>query len=327
MNRPNISRCARAFLDLGWSFYPTCPRSKMPLGRLLPAKINADGTHALDERGRPRRTWAPFQSELPTRFDAQMWFKEEPDANIALITGVVSRLVIIDLDTPDAVAAFCALLGVADIADLGTPYVRSSRGYHVYFLHPGGNVRGEIAIPDCDVKADGGCCTAPPSIHQSGRVYRFELSPFAAPLAQLPAPVLERLAAHEAARAAKRNALVNSSPMPNLSGIGAGKYGIAALQSTLDELAQCIHERNKTLNAKAFALGRVVGAGALDLQTAQAALTSAALNMGLLPGEIGPTIQSGLENGMANPRAINNRPTNAATPRPLPSLAQMRGAS
>ncbi len=324
MNRPNISRCAQAFLKLGWSFYPTRPQSKMPLGRLLPLKWNADGTPDRDERGRQKHTWAPLQRELPTQFDARMWFKEEPNANIALITGAVSRLVIMDLDTPDAVAAFCALLGVADIFDLGTPYVRSSRGTHVYFQHPGFDVRGEIGIPDCDVKADGGCCTAPPSIHQSGRVYRFELSPFRASLAPLPTPVLERLAAHEAARAAKRNAAMAACPMPSLSGVGASKYGLTALQNTLSELAQCSHERNKTLNAKAYAIGRIVGAGALDMETARAALTSAALEMGLTSSEIGPTIRSGLEDGINDPRIIQSRPMPAT--RPLPSLSQMRGA-
>lgn len=60
--------------------------------------------------------------------------------------------------------------------------------------------------------------------------------------------------------------------------------------------------RNNLLNAKAYALGRMVGAGLLVRREVEAALLEAARGAGLPEEEARATLRSGLEGGLAQPR-------------------------
>lgn len=62
--------------------------------------------------------------------------------------------------------------------------------------------------------------------------------------------------------------------------------------------------RNDTLNAAAFSLGTLVGAGVLTETDAEATLLSASQNCGLNESEAMATIASGLESGKQHPRQI-----------------------
>lgn len=79
-------------------------------------------------------------------------------------------------------------------------------------------------------------------------------------------------------------------------------------KAVADELAKVAQapagSRNDTLNHAAFALGTLVGAGALSEGDAEAQLLSAALSNGLTEGEALATIKSGLSSGIQNPRTI-----------------------
>jgi hypothetical protein len=76
--------------------------------------------------------------------------------DVALATGIVSGVVVLDADTPEAVAKM--------EADYGEPTVRTRRGAHWYFRHPrNGKVRSRKVAEDLDCKGDGGYAVAPPS--------------------------------------------------------------------------------------------------------------------------------------------------------------------
>jgi len=82
-------------------------------------------------------------------------------------------------------------------------------------------------------------------------------------------------------------------------------YAKAALGRELDKLARTIEgARNTQLNASAFALGQLVGAGALDRGEVEARLADVARQIGLGEREVRATIRSGLDSGMKEPRAI-----------------------
>jgi hypothetical protein len=60
-------------------------------------------------------------------------------------------------------------------------------GRHLYFTHPGAMLHNRIGlVPGVDLRGDGGCVVAPPSVHASGEPYRWERSPDVGPLAPLP---------------------------------------------------------------------------------------------------------------------------------------------
>ena len=62
-------------------------------------------------------------------------------------------------------------------------------GRHLYFRHPGGTVHNKVGLaPGIDLRGDGGLVVAPPSLHRSGRRYRWLRGCDPAALAPAPLP-------------------------------------------------------------------------------------------------------------------------------------------
>ena len=142
---------ALKYVDMGLSVIPIQPHSKKPLG-----------------------AWEQYQGRIADSEEIKKWFAENPDANIAIVTGAVSNVVVIDLDSFEAKEALKKELSVFDIQFV--PRSRTANGFHLFFKHPGGIVRNRTGIlRKIDVRADGGYVVAPPSKHPSGRTYIWEV--------------------------------------------------------------------------------------------------------------------------------------------------------
>lgn len=100
------------------------------------------------------------------------WWRAEPTYNIAIATGAVSGMFVVDIDGLDAEAELRKL--EAEHGELPPSVeVITARGRHIYFKAPEVPVRnsaGKIAS-GIDVRGDGGYVLTPPSIHPSGRQY------------------------------------------------------------------------------------------------------------------------------------------------------------
>lgn len=91
---------------------------------------------------------------------------------------------------------------------------------------------------------------------------------------------------------------------PNLTAPGS-RYAHAALQAEHDRVATAVDgTRNDALNRAAFSLGQLVGSGALDRAEVEDALRGASGACGLDARETETTLKSGLEAGIAAPRAL-----------------------
>ncbi|MFJ9574546.1 bifunctional DNA primase/polymerase [Streptomyces bacillaris] len=90
-------------------------------------------------------------------------------------------------------------------------------------------------------------------------------------------------------------------------------YAAAALRGEADAVASARTGRNDQLNRSGFRLGRLVGAGLLDLDTVHQALTDAAAQAGVDPGEAKgqSTLRRALQAGMRSPRTV---PSTGARP-------------
>jgi len=119
----------------------------------------------------PTYTWKVFQTTLPSDDELVEMFAEP--ANIAIVTGAVSRLVVIDADSDEARRYIVRRLP-------STPWqTMTVRGQHFCYRHPGVPVpnrqllhcRTPAGIFPIDVKGDGGYVLAPGSIHPSGHPY------------------------------------------------------------------------------------------------------------------------------------------------------------
>ena len=84
-------------------------------------------------------------------------------------------------------------------------------------------------------------------------------------------------------------------------------YSQAALDDELVKLRAAREgDRNNQLNRSAFALGQLVGAGALDRSAVEGALEQAARDIGLKGKEMALAIKSGVEDGSASPRDLSH---------------------
>lgn len=165
---------AQNYLKRGWSIIPIRPREKRPI-----------------------ISWQRFQQRMPTESDVDVWFDRWPSANIAIVTGALSGLIVVDVDPAHG--------GRESLDDLqrthgplrDTLEARSGGGgRHLYFAHPGGTVHNRVDLaPGIDLRGDGGLIVAPPSVHPSGNRYAWipGHGPGEIELAQPPTWLLERL--------------------------------------------------------------------------------------------------------------------------------------
>ncbi|NPV52638.1 MAG: AAA family ATPase [Firmicutes bacterium] len=160
-----ISYCRR-----GWSVIPLRPKDKKPA---IPS-------------------WEPYQKRRATEEQVRHWWQGDSSFNIGIVTGAVSGICVLDIDGPQGREA------VKGLALPPTPTVETGKGWHCYFKHPGGPVQNAVGLlPHVDLRGDGGYVAAPPSIHPSGRQYRWcdGLSPDDVELAPPPQWVLDKLEA------------------------------------------------------------------------------------------------------------------------------------
>lgn len=107
----------------------------------------------------PLIKWAELQDRKPTVKEILSWPKE----NLAIITGAISNLVVVDCESREDAEWFWRERGTSSVI------VKTRRGYHLYFRHPGGRVRNAQRVEGrYDVRGDGGYVLAPPSTHSEG---------------------------------------------------------------------------------------------------------------------------------------------------------------
>ena len=138
---------------------------------------------------KPVLNWRKYQSIRPTETEVMAWWVRLPNANIALVTGRISGVVVIDVD------------GASSEKLTPTALVESSpKHYHYYYAHPGGVVpcSASVMAPNIDVRGDGGIVILPPSVHYNkrGRAdghYAWLVGPRDAGFAPLPQWILEKV--------------------------------------------------------------------------------------------------------------------------------------
>src|SRR5689334_7098386 len=108
---------AHRYLDMGWRPIPIEPRGKKPL-------VN----------------WKVYQNRPPSHDEIDGWFADWPDANVAIITGVASGIIVLDTDSPEGEASLAALLDPGVI----TPTAKTAKGRHRYFAHPGEAIKNSV---------------------------------------------------------------------------------------------------------------------------------------------------------------------------------------
>jgi len=122
------------------------------------------------------------------------WWREWPDANVGIVTGAESGIVVIDIDPrhggKESLKELEAEFGQLPVT---VESVTGGGGCHIFFQHPGATVKNRTNLrPGIDVRGDGGYIVAPPSDHTSGDVYRWDegRAPDESEIASMPAWLL-----------------------------------------------------------------------------------------------------------------------------------------
>ncbi len=133
--------------------------------------------------------WKPYQDRSATPARVREWFENYPDAGIAIVTGEVSKLVVIGVDVRNGGReSFDQLQQQHGRLPQTVTVKTGGGGRHFYFQHPGVSVRpsaGKLG-PGLDIRGDGGYVVAPPSRHESGTLYEWKHSPETMTVAPLP---------------------------------------------------------------------------------------------------------------------------------------------
>jgi Bifunctional DNA primase/polymerase, N-terminal/Primase C terminal 1 (PriCT-1) len=171
-----IADAALGYLAKGWSVLPVRARDKRPL---MP--------------------WEALQSTRPAAADVMQWYRRWPHANVGIVTGEISNLIVIDIDPQHGgEQSLERLQRQFGVMPPTVEAATGSGGRHLYFAHPGAPVHNRAGLaPGIDLRGDGGYIVAPPSMHPSGRPYAWApgRSPQDISLAPLPRWLLGRMTA------------------------------------------------------------------------------------------------------------------------------------
>lgn len=108
---------------------------------------------------KPRIEWGKYQKEIATKEQIEAWWTKWPSANIAIVTGKLSNLTIIDVDSEDAYKMIQDYLPDSFI----TTIAKSPKGYHIYCKYFDKAVNKSQVLKDVDIRTEGGYIIAPPS--------------------------------------------------------------------------------------------------------------------------------------------------------------------
>ncbi|PMP94044.1 MAG: hypothetical protein C0169_07030 [Thermodesulfobacterium geofontis] len=141
MNKKTLVQALK-YLDLNFSIIPIVYKQKKPL-----------------------ISWKKYQGKLPTKEEVLSWFKNETPLNLAVITGRVSKLVVIDVDNKDALPDW--------LKNTETWIAKTSRGYHFYFRINNEYIPTAKLAKGIDLKGEGSYVLLPESLHPSGTTYKW----------------------------------------------------------------------------------------------------------------------------------------------------------
>lgn len=264
----------RELYDLGFSLIPVRTGQKMPAIQ-----------------------WTGYQVQRATLDEIANW--QRAGYNAGIVTGEISGIVVLDCDTPEA---------IAQAKELGTPdrtvSVRTAKGRHFYFRHPGFPVSNRAGLlPGIDIRGDGGFVVAPGSVHETGVPYEWLNHPAWNEIELPPGWLLDML------RGRLENEAQSAASM-----LTTTAYGQSALDKELTILRNAQEgNRNDQLNRSAYVLSQLAAGGQIDTEKVKRALRHAALSIGLEADEIERTLESGWRTGFLAPRSPK-QVTGAASP-------------
>lgn len=167
-----IVEYALAYVEAGFHIFPAEWRTNIPK----------------DIQKRPLVKWEDLQARPNTEEEVRGWWAKWVFAGIGWVTGAVSGIVVIDIESVAGFDAFRAKYG--DPPQTLMQRTGKPGGFHLIFKHPRDGLRYQnqtkIKIDgkkvDVDTRGDGGYILVAPSMHPVGKRYEWVVDPLVDPL-------------------------------------------------------------------------------------------------------------------------------------------------
>lgn len=148
--------------SIGWNLFPVAKGTKDPIVE-----------------------WKIYQTEKVTEEQIRSWWAMYPDANIGVLAGTISGIVVLDIDAKHGRSSSEFIIPVTVSSNTG------GGGEHFIFKYPKYHVRnsnGTLFGAGIDIKGEGGYFVVPPSLHKSGVEYEWKgfCTPFDVDIAEVP---------------------------------------------------------------------------------------------------------------------------------------------
>lgn len=127
---------------------------------------------------KPCVDWKDYQTRLPTYEEVAEWIRVFPNMSIAIVTGRISNLIVVDLDRPDGVGESDAtwIEKIKSQVDLPHTFTVKSwgGGLHLYYTYSWNHeIKNSTGIlDDVDIRGEGWCTISPGSMHESWNTYK-----------------------------------------------------------------------------------------------------------------------------------------------------------
>jgi hypothetical protein len=123
----------------------------------------------------PLIKWGEYAKRQPSEDEVEQWWGQWPEANIALVTGHVSGVAAIDLDSQEAIK--WAKDHLSDCKP--NAWQKTTKGRHLLYQTNGTPIPNAVRIAEgVDVRGDGGYIIIDPSRHpDSGQRYEIHFAP------------------------------------------------------------------------------------------------------------------------------------------------------
>lgn len=169
--RSAFLEAALRYAGQGWAVFPCKAKDKRPL------------------------TLHGFKDGTTDPQQIEQWWQRNPNANVAIVTGTTSGLLVLDIDPRNGGnESFQALIDKHGPLPLTRSSTTGGGGRHLLFRMPTDvNIRCGKLAEGIDVKAIGGYIIGAPSIHPSGGRYQWERATEELPIADCPQWVLDAL--------------------------------------------------------------------------------------------------------------------------------------
>jgi len=143
-------KAALEYIGAGYSVIPLQPNDKKPISGFM---------------------WAQYNERIATSEEVIQWWTRYPSANIGIITGRISGIVAVDIDTEKG----GDYNSVYEVMPTGMISQTGSGGFHLIYDYP---YLEEEPIKNAvtegiDIRSDRGYIVAPPSIHKNGNEYQW----------------------------------------------------------------------------------------------------------------------------------------------------------